>query len=227
MTADIQDESAPEATIDSELAGMTREELISEIVQLRKQVVRLAEEVVRSEMGSWQVQSQHERMEFLVKESRAYTEMLESQSRDLRSRLAGLELTKEALEKAEQIILNSQAKLDRLQRMSHIGSWEWDLRSDRISRSRELLDILGVDKDAEPPVADLVQSMLVRPDDMALFESSIGRTISSGQPVSFECQIIRPDGGIRHIGVSAEVLHDEPGAPAIIFGIVQDITSRK
>ncbi len=67
------------------LIGMTREELAIEIYQLRKQVVRLAEEVVKSEMSSWQVQTQHERMEFLVKESGSYTELLQSQAADLRS----------------------------------------------------------------------------------------------------------------------------------------------
>jgi PAS domain S-box-containing protein len=227
MTADIQDDSAQEMPVDSELADMTRKELASEIMQLRKQVVRLAEEVVKSEMGSWQVQSQQERMEFLVKESRAYTEMLESQSRDLRSRLSELESIKEALAKAEQAMRDRQAKFDRLQHLSHIGSLEWDLRSDKISRSRELLDLLGIDEEAEVITADPVQSMLVHPEDMAMFESNIQRLISLRQPVSFNYRAVRPDGDIRQLWVSAEVMPDELGDPAIVFGIVKDVTPKK
>jgi PAS domain S-box-containing protein len=227
MTADIQDDSAQEMPVDSELADMTRKELASEIMQLRKQVVRLAEEVVKSEMGSWQVQSQQERMEFLVKESRAYTEMLESQSRDLRSRLSELESIKEALAKAEQAMRDRQAKFDRLQHLSHIGSLEWDLRSDKISRSRELLDLLGIDEEAEVITADPVQSMLVHPEDMAMFESNIQRLISLRQPVSFNYRAVRPDGDIRQLWLSAEVMLDELGDPAIVFSIVKDITPKK
>jgi PAS domain S-box-containing protein len=227
MTADIQDDSAQEMPVDSELADMTRKELASEIMQLRKQVVRLAEEVVKSEMGSWQVQSQQERMEFLVKESRAYTEMLESQSRDLRSRLSELESIKEALAKAEQAMRDRQAKFDRLQHLSHIGSLEWDLRSDKISRSRELLDLLGIDEEAEAITADPVQSMLVHPEDMAMFESNIQRLISLRQPVSFNYRAVRPDGDIRQLWLSAEVMLDELGDPAIVFSIVKDITPKK
>ena len=127
-------------------------------------------------MSSWQVQTQHERMEYLVKESRSYTEMLKSQAEDLRARLKASEAIKDDLAKAEHTLSESLAKLDRMQRLSHIGSWELDMKSDMISRSREMMSIIGADGTPEASAADPAISMLIHPEDVHIFESNVNRT---------------------------------------------------
>ena len=194
MTEYSMYEQPVEISPDSDLVGMTREEMAIEIYQLRKQVVRLAEEVVKSEMNTWQVQTQHERMEFLVKESRSFTDMLQSQAADLRARLKASEAIQDDLATAERTLSDSQAKLDRMQRLSHIGSWELDIKSDVISRSREMMSIIGASGDLEAPAADPAISMLVHPEDVRIFESNVHHIIADGVPVTFSCRIVRPDG---------------------------------
>ncbi len=209
---------------DSDLIGMTREELAIEIYQLRKQVVRLAEEVVKSEMSSWQVQTQHERMEFLVKESGSYTDMLKSQAADLQARLKASEAIKDDLEKAERTISDSQAKLDRMQRLSRIGSWELDIKSDMISRSREMMSLIGASGSPEAPAADPAISMHIHPEDVHIFELNVHRLISDEAPVVFSCRVLKPDGDERLYMFSAEVV---AGEHEKVFGIAKDITSQK
>lgn len=209
---------------DSELIAMTREELAVEIYQLRKQVVRLAEEVVKSEMSTWQVQTQHERMEYLVKESGSYTDMLKSQAADLRARLKASEAIKDDLDKVEHTLSENQAKLDRMQRLSHIGSWELDIKSDMISRSHEMMSLIGANGSPEAPAADPAISMHVHPEDVRIFESNVNRLISDESQVSFCCRIVRPDGAVRQFMISAEVV---AGEHEKVFGIAKDITPQK
>ncbi len=209
---------------DSELIAMTREELAVEIYQLRKQVVRLAEEVVKSEMSTWQVQTQHERMEYLVKESGSYTDMLKSQAADLRARLKASEAIKDDLDKMEHTLSENQAKLDRMQRLSHIGSWELDIKSDVISRSREMMSLIGASGSPEAQAADPAISMHIHPEDVRIFESNVNRLISDEVQVSFSCRIVRPDGAVRQLMISAEVV---AGEHEKVFGIAKDITPQK
>jgi PAS domain-containing protein len=221
MNEDTTYDKPSEIPADSELIGMTREEMAIEIYQLRKQVVRLAEEVVKAEMSSWQVQTQHERMEYLVKESRSYTELLQAQAEDLRDRLKASEAIKDDLAKAELILSGSAANVDRMQRLSHIGSWELDLKSDSIIRSREMMSILGASGSPEVSAADYAISMLIHPEDTRIFELNVHRTIADDVPVTFSCRIVKPDGAIRQIMFSAEVV---AGEHEKVFGIAKDIT---
>lgn len=206
---------------DSDLIGMTRDEMAIEIYTLRKQVVRLAEEVVKAEMSSWQVQTQHERMEFLVKESRTYTELLQAQAEDLRARLKASEANKDVLAKAEMALSDSVAKIDRMQHLSHIGSWELDMKSDVISRSSEMMSILGIDGPHVASAADPAISLLIHPEDAHIFEQNVHRTIADDIPVTFSCRIVKPDGTIRQIMFSAEPV---AGEHEKLFGIAKDIT---
>lgn len=224
MNEDTMYDQPVDIPLDSELMGMTREELAIEIYQLRKQVVRLAEEVVKTEMSSWQVQTQHERMEYLVKESGSYTDMLKSQSADLRDRLKDLNAIKDDLEKTQHTLSESRAKLDRMQRLSHIGSWELDIKSDVISRSREMMSLIGANGGPEAPAADPAISMHVHPEDVRIFESNVNRLISDEVPVTFSCRVVMPDGSLRQILFSAEVVADEREK---VFGIAKDITPPK
>ncbi len=221
MNEDTTYDKPSEIPADSELIGMTREEMAVEIYQLRKQVVRLAEEVVKAEMATWQVQTQHERMEYLVKESRSYTELLQSQAEDLRAKLKDSDAIRDDLAKAELTLLDSQAKIDRMEHLSHIGSWELDMKSDVITRSAEMMSIIGASGSPVAAAADPSISMLIHPEDAGIFESSVRRIIADEVPVTFSCRIVRPDGSVRQVMFSAEPVSGEHEK---VFGIAKDIT---
>lgn len=221
MNVDTMYEKPAEIPPDSDLIGMTREELATEIYILRKQVVRMAQEVVKSEMSSWQVQTQHERMEFLVRESGSYTELLQSQAVDLRSKLKASEVIEDDLARAERTLSETRAKFDSVQRLSHIGSWELDIKADVISRSCEMMSLIGACGSPEAPAADPAISMLIHPEDVHIFESNVNRIIYEYVPVTFNCRVVRPDGAIRQFMFSAEAVAGEHDK---VFGIAKDIT---
>lgn len=223
MTAEISDDRIADIPADSDLAGMTRGELVYEIEQLRKQVVRLAEEVVRAEMDSWQTQTQRERMKYIVNESSVYKEMLQAQIKDLRAQLESYARHEEEQVKAEHAIRESLARFERMQRLSHIGSWEWDIRSDTITRSYELLEILGIEERPEVPATDMVASMLVHPEDAPSFEASIRQVMINGGVRSFNYRVRKLNGEIRLVKTSIEAILNDRDETVQIFAIVQEI----
>ena len=50
--------------------------------------------------------------------------------------------------RSAQELRQSEAKLATAQRLARLGYWEWDLESNRVAFSRDLYEILGLEKTA-------------------------------------------------------------------------------
>jgi PAS domain S-box-containing protein len=118
-----------------------------------------------------------------------------------------------------------QASLAEAQEIAHIGSWEWDIVSDRVTWSDELYRLWG----REPGSEELsYESYLasVHPDDRALAERTVGQAYADRAPFAFEHRVPLPGGGVRCISSRGRVVTDELGAPVRMLGTAQDITER-
>ena len=206
---------------DSDILSMSRGELLAEVHQLRKQVVRLAQEVVKSEMSAWQVQTQREQMEFRIRESGAYTEMLRSQTRDMQQQITAMDQLKAEASRLSRSLEDCQIRLDIVLRLCSLASWELDFNTDKLLRSPELMAMLGIEGKAEVPAADPVVSLLVHPEDAKIFDSSVRHVISENEPVNFTCRIVRKNGEVRRIAFIVDYL---PGERGKVFGLAQDVT---
>jgi PAS domain S-box-containing protein len=119
-----------------------------------------------------------------------------------------------------------EAQLASAQRIAHLGSYEWDMRTNTVDRSAELCHIFGVKpEDFKPTVEGYLE--FVHPDDRHTTWTTIERSLREGTRFEFEERIIRPDGAIRQLRSQGEWMHDESGAPVRLMGICQDITERK
>jgi len=136
---------------------------------------------------------------------------------------AGFDITER--KKVEDTLRQSQRGLARAQRISHMGSWEWDVTHHTLSWSEELYRIFGVSHDF-PLTFDAIASML-HPDDRELNAAKVRDMLSVAGQVAYDFRIIRPDGQVRHLHQSVEVTHDATGAPDRLFGTMQDVTERK
>jgi PAS domain S-box-containing protein len=135
--------------------------------------------------------------------------------RDITARLA-----------AEAALRESERTLAEAQRIAHVGSWDWDLASDRARRSNETIRIFGVERGG---LAGTTEAFLdfVHPDDRARVQASERAAISQGAPHDLDYRIIRPDGEVRLIHEEGEVIRDESGTPVRMVGTLQDITERR
>ncbi|TFG26318.1 PAS domain S-box protein [Candidatus Thorarchaeota archaeon] len=133
--------------------------------------------------------------------------------------------TKIALRESEQQLRESQTRLAEAQRISHSGSWVWNIQEDQEIWSDEIYRIFGL---APQEFLATYEAFLdsVHPDDKDLVKESVDAAIHKKQPYSIDHRIIRPDGSIRHVHEEGEVTYDEEGKPVQMMGTVQDITER-
>jgi len=129
---------------------------------------------------------------------------------------------------AEERLRRSEAALRTAQQVSHVGSWAWHIQSNRLEWSDEMYQIYGIDRDSfTGDLADVI-SCAIHPDDRAEVERVNFSVIQDKKPIPLEYRVVWPDGTIRTVWAEAgELTLDDVGHPAVLTGIVQDITERK
>ena len=126
---------------------------------------------------------------------------------------------------AVQNLRRSERNLNEAQRISHIGSWEWDLATDTAQRSDELHRIYGVEPGEVPGVTEAFLAF-VHPDDRERVRASERAALSGDAQYALDYRVLRPDGTVRHVRDQAEVVRDEAGAPVRLIGTVRDVTEQ-
>jgi PAS domain S-box-containing protein len=120
----------------------------------------------------------------------------------------------------------SEAKLEEAQRITHVGHWERDLDSERLTWSNETYRIFGL----SPQERSLHLSQLsdmIHPDDQHIVPAAVAAALRGGPRYDVEYRVIRPGGEVRFVHSVGEVVADGSGRPRRMFGTVQDITERK
>lgn len=112
------------------------------------------------------------------------------------------------------------------QRMSRIGSWEWDIIRNETRWSDGLYQIFGVEPGLFEKNAYEAFLKCVHPEDREAVTEVTRRGLADKQ-FNIEYRIIRPDGEVRHIYARGEVFCDSTGAPVKVLGTSQDVTERK
>jgi PAS domain S-box-containing protein len=137
---------------------------------------------------------------------------------------SGMDITDR--KKAEEKLKNSEAMLARAEAIAHVGCWEREIPSQKVSWSDETYRIFGF----KPQECEITESLFlehIHPDDRARIENSIGEAIENDRPLDNEFRIVRHDGEIRWARGKAEVMRSEDGVPSGLFGTILDVTERK
>jgi PAS domain S-box-containing protein len=123
----------------------------------------------------------------------------------------------------EDALRQSEAYLAEAQRLSHTGSFGWNVSSGDIVWSEESCRIFGYDP-ATPVTIDMVLNR-VHPDDVALVRQVISRAMTHKEVFDFEHRLLMPDGSVKHLNVVSHPTIDESGNFQFV-GAVMDITAR-
>ncbi len=127
--------------------------------------------------------------------------------------------------RAEDSLRRGQAAyLAEAQKLSHTGSFGWDLSTGDILWSEETFRIFAYDPAARPSIEMVLQR--VHPDDLALVERMIDRAVTQKEEFDFEHRLLLPDGSVKTLHVVARAVTDEPGRLQFV-GAVMDVTQRK
>ncbi|MEG5174916.1 PAS domain-containing protein [Microcoleus sp. B3-D7] len=120
----------------------------------------------------------------------------------------------------------SEASLAAAQKIAHIGSWEFDLVTNKITWSEEVFRIFGLDSSAtEPRSAQLLK--MCHPDDRELFQQTVSLTISQGISYKKEFRFLHPSAQIIYVEGRGEAVFSETGEVIKLLGTVMDISDRK
>jgi PAS domain S-box-containing protein len=137
-------------------------------------------------------------------------------------RLAGAVLEK-VRTPVEEALERRDKQLAEAQQIAQLGSWEWDIRADRMLWSDELYRISGYDpRSFEPSLQAFIGS--IHPDDREFVERRIEEALIRPSCLEFEYRIVRPDGEIRSLHCRAEVIATEDRAPERVIGTAHDVT---
>ena len=126
---------------------------------------------------------------------------------------------------AEEALRRSNERLGLAQRASGAGVWDWDMITDTLVWSPELLVLFGLPDDAEASFD--TWRAVVHPEDAEVAQARISSAVENHVPLDQEYRIIRPDGEVVWIETAGSTSYDETGLPMRMLGICMDITERK
>jgi PAS domain S-box-containing protein len=127
--------------------------------------------------------------------------------------------------KATELLRESEARLKSAERMAHVGNWIWDIKAKRVSCSEEMRRILGYPEDYEPSYEEAFQ--MIAPEDRERAEEWVGTCLTKKRGSRIEVRILRPGGDMGTVVCRSELLLDDDGSPARMFGTCQDVTDAR
>ncbi len=124
----------------------------------------------------------------------------------------------------EKALKDSQARVHLAQRISGLGVWEWDIRTNDVFWSDEMLDMWGFERGTFDGSFEVVK-LSVHPSDFQMWADDVQKTVQTGEPHELKFRIIKPNNEIRWIYALGECSRDEQDNPVRLTGVCKDITA--
>jgi PAS domain S-box-containing protein len=133
-----------------------------------------------------------------------------------------------SVKRAEEELRKSEAYLAEAQRLTHTGSWAWNVGTDELFWSEEIFRIYEIDPVKMKPAWSLILDR-VHPDDRASLLQRKERESTGTEWADSEAdfRIVVPDGKIKHLHSIAHPVMDASGQIIEVIGTVMDVTERK
>ena len=132
--------------------------------------------------------------------------------------------------KTEERLKENQERLETAQRVAHVGSWDYFIKTDEAAWSKELYHIFGIKPTAKAPNMQEYRK-LIDPDCLNDLDLRMQKFFAEGKLsdiISFDYSIKTPNGSTRFLHTERLIREvDECGKAKRIMGIEQDISERK
>jgi PAS domain S-box-containing protein len=144
------------------------------------------------------------------------TQELAAKNRDLARDIVEKERLASTLQAREGQLAEAQA-------ITHVGSWDWDVKTDRVTWSDELFRIYGIaPDDFAGTYADYLSR--VHPEDRERVDRAVYRAMREREPWESTERIVRPDGSVRVLKTIGRILTDVNGDIRSLYGACLDTT---
>jgi len=128
--------------------------------------------------------------------------------------------------RVEKALRESEEKLKEVLKIGKMGSWEYDIESQKVAWSSYLFELLDRDPSLGPPDS-AVELASYYPKDSERLVSNTLRAIETGETFSMEYYVELPSGRSAYHFNTFRPLRDQSGRVSKVMGTVQDITERK
>ena len=127
---------------------------------------------------------------------------------------------------AEEELRASEERLRLAQQAARVGTFAWDLQSDRDVWTPELEAIYGL-RPGEFAQTGTAWAELIHPEDRAKTLQLSQQSIQTGELTIGEWRVVWPDGSVHWLAGRWQVFKDASGQPLRMTGVNIDITERK
>jgi PAS domain S-box-containing protein len=109
------------------------------------------------------------------------------------------------------------------QRITHVGSWEFDIASQQVTWSEELYRIVGADPD-QPALSFAAQEAIYTPASWTVLANAVQRCAATGAGYELTLDLVRPGGERRTTVARGESIASPSGNVTKLIGTLQDVT---
>jgi len=128
------------------------------------------------------------------------------------------------LSESKESLKQTETRLHVAINSANLGVWGYDVTTGQFGCSARARRILGV-----PPGVEIDFQLLqdvCHPDDVDAVRKSISKSIADTKPLDVECRVIRSDGEVRWVLISARGQFNDAGHPLNLHGVIFDVTER-
>ncbi|PQO37735.1 PAS domain S-box protein [Bremerella cremea] len=128
---------------------------------------------------------------------------------------------------AEEAIRSARSRLNTTLAAGEIGTWEFDISSDRVDADQNMARIFGVsDESADGgPFSEFAAA--IHPDDREEVAAKIAKALENDNSLEMSCRVINAEGETRWLIARGQVERDENGKAVRLPGVVVDITGER
>lgn len=128
-------------------------------------------------------------------------------------------------QEAERALQHQNKLLNESQQMASVGSWEWNVKTGKITWSDEQYRIWGLPVGSELAYEEYIKT--IHPADKEYMSTHISKALETQEYPTLYHRIVTPAGDVRHILARGEVNVDSSGQPVRLAGTSQDVTQLK
>jgi PAS domain S-box-containing protein len=124
---------------------------------------------------------------------------------------------------ADEALRISDQKFREAQQAANMGTWFWDIPSDKVTWSTEVPSFEGAVSSQH--VKHWIDA--VHPEDAPAVHAELARAFKAGGPFRVEHRLLKPNGTYAWSFTQGQISLDENSTPVSAVGITMDVTARK
>lgn len=131
-----------------------------------------------------------------------------------------------ALMKSYKVIERKSSALIEAQNLGKLGTWRYQLGTDRTEWDDSVYELMGLDPRTFTPTHENIRSRHIEDGRKRAIEMH-KKVVKTGEAQSETIRSRRGDGSLIDLHVRSKLQHDEDGCPIALYGTVQDVTKER